>query len=231
MNPVQCLGVLGLQPNYTMDDLRQAYRRKALLTHPDKHAGREAQFLRVQEAYETLAAKPTIDSVDARAPALAAWQWNLLSEGLSALGCPDSPIWQYAHEHLGASKASMLERLVREASASIGAHRPADERAIELTCELGQGLRGEYYPLVVEEELHYVPLGRPTTALRGKSGVAFRTQVRWRCPDGIVVEYPNILYDSNVFDKAPFATAFPDGRCQPMKKKSTEATPTCWQGK
>ena len=220
MEPVQCLGVLGLQPNYTMADLRQAYRRKALLTHPDKHAGREEQFHRVQEAYEKLLTRPAIEDLISPSSSSEAWQWTLLNDSLNALGRPDSFIWKYAHEYLGVHKASMLERLVREAGAAISPDARKTERTIELTCEVTQGLRREHYPIVIGDELHYVPLCKPATVLQGKNGPPMRAEVRWLCPDGVVVEYPNILYDTNVFDKSPFAMGFPGGRCDPMERKT-----------
>lgn len=45
--------VLGLPDFFTKDQLREAYREKALATHPDR-GGSEKEFLEVQEAYEHL---------------------------------------------------------------------------------------------------------------------------------------------------------------------------------
>ena len=50
--------VLGVPRDATAADLKAAYRRKALETHPDKNVGNpraEADFLRVQEAKRVLA--------------------------------------------------------------------------------------------------------------------------------------------------------------------------------
>ena len=43
--------VLGLAPDASPEDVKRAYRKKALLTHPD-HGGDEAAFREVQRAYE-----------------------------------------------------------------------------------------------------------------------------------------------------------------------------------
>jgi len=42
---------LGLEPPYSLEDVKQAYLIKAKGTHPD-HGGRMADFLRLQEAFE-----------------------------------------------------------------------------------------------------------------------------------------------------------------------------------
>ncbi|CAG8731958.1 5381_t:CDS:2, partial [Acaulospora morrowiae] len=50
--------ILGIEENATEDDIRKAYRRQALLWHPDKNANRreeaEAKFKLIAEAYEVL---------------------------------------------------------------------------------------------------------------------------------------------------------------------------------
>ncbi|SDL09935.1 DnaJ domain-containing protein [Natronorubrum texcoconense] len=48
---------LGVSPDATPDEIRQAYRREAKTAHPDK-GGSEAAFRRVKRAYEALA-EPT----------------------------------------------------------------------------------------------------------------------------------------------------------------------------
>lgn len=45
---------LGLTQDATEDEIKKAYRRLVLLTHPDRVAGKEEEFRRIQEAYETL---------------------------------------------------------------------------------------------------------------------------------------------------------------------------------
>ena len=49
--------VLGVSRDASFDDIRKAYRKQALLSHPDKHPGDQqavARFLKVSEAYEVL---------------------------------------------------------------------------------------------------------------------------------------------------------------------------------
>lgn len=46
--------VLGVPRNATPDQVRAAYRRLAVKTHPDKTGGDDSEFKRVAEAYETL---------------------------------------------------------------------------------------------------------------------------------------------------------------------------------
>jgi hypothetical protein len=45
--------VLGVRPGASADEVRAAWRRKALTTHPD-HGGDEAAFAEVVEAYRVL---------------------------------------------------------------------------------------------------------------------------------------------------------------------------------
>ncbi len=47
----ECMIILGLLPPYALEDVRQAYRAKAHLAHPD-HGGCVTQFLSLQEAYQ-----------------------------------------------------------------------------------------------------------------------------------------------------------------------------------
>ena len=67
MNRDEALRVLGLQPGCSDADVSAAYRRKALLHHPDRHTGTgesaaqksvaARQWLAVQSAYDTLTSK------------------------------------------------------------------------------------------------------------------------------------------------------------------------------
>lgn len=48
--------VLGLEPGAGPDDVKRAYRKRAMQTHPD-HGGRQEDFEKVQAAYERLGGK------------------------------------------------------------------------------------------------------------------------------------------------------------------------------
>ena len=54
--PQSAWAVLGLSPGATLIEVKRAFRQKALETHPDR-GGNAETFLRVQRAYEKLAAK------------------------------------------------------------------------------------------------------------------------------------------------------------------------------
>jgi len=45
---------LGVAPDATLQEIKAAYRQLVLVTHPDKVAGKEAEFRRIQEAYDVL---------------------------------------------------------------------------------------------------------------------------------------------------------------------------------
>ena len=48
---------LGIEKNASPDEIKKAYRKKAMECHPDRHAGdkaKEAEFKKVNEAYATL---------------------------------------------------------------------------------------------------------------------------------------------------------------------------------
>ena len=57
MTTVQALQLLGLDRDFTPQDLKKAYRRKAAQTHPDM-GGSEAEFHEVNTAYELLLNPP-----------------------------------------------------------------------------------------------------------------------------------------------------------------------------
>ena len=56
---------LGVTPNATGKEIKAAYRRLVLTTHPDKVAGKEAEFNRIQAAYDVLADPATRRAYDA----------------------------------------------------------------------------------------------------------------------------------------------------------------------
>ena len=45
---------LGVSSKATLDEIKKAYKRLALLYHPDRNPGTKEQFHKVTEAYETL---------------------------------------------------------------------------------------------------------------------------------------------------------------------------------
>lgn len=45
---------LGLQPGATQNDIRSAFLKRSVETHPDKNPGQQEAFLRVREAYDAL---------------------------------------------------------------------------------------------------------------------------------------------------------------------------------
>ena len=60
MNTHEALIVLGLTSDWTEDNLKLAYRKKAKETHPDLGGEKEA-FIAVREAYEFLCTKNNVD--------------------------------------------------------------------------------------------------------------------------------------------------------------------------
>lgn len=56
LNIYQCYEILGLKPGASIKEIKQAYRRLALLYHPDKDSsdGNEARFKQILDAYQTL---------------------------------------------------------------------------------------------------------------------------------------------------------------------------------
>jgi curved DNA-binding protein CbpA len=46
--------ILGISVTATADEVKAAYRRLVMNCHPDRHPGREDEFKRVNEAYDTL---------------------------------------------------------------------------------------------------------------------------------------------------------------------------------
>ncbi len=49
--------ILGVERNATSEEIKKAYRKKAMEHHPDRHQGdksKEAEFKKINEAYATL---------------------------------------------------------------------------------------------------------------------------------------------------------------------------------
>lgn len=46
--------ILGVDKNSTQDEIKKAFRKKAVETHPDKHGGDDKEFKEINEAYQVL---------------------------------------------------------------------------------------------------------------------------------------------------------------------------------
>lgn len=64
--PVDLYDVLGVASNASDDDIRQAYRKKAMEYHPDRNPNGEEQFKTIKAAYETLSDPDERAQYDAR---------------------------------------------------------------------------------------------------------------------------------------------------------------------
>lgn len=203
MHPVQCMAILGLQPGFDHADLRAAYKARALCTHPDRKSGKDDMFRRVKEAYDTL----LNHSTDSPSPPTDCDLKGKITEYIStALKQSNHPIYKGIQKWMGSETVSLLQE----------AAKCFQQNRLELECTLEQGLRGDFYPLVIKGRLHYVPLNIPTTMVEGCP-----VAVKWKTPRGVDIQYPNILYDVCVHEVAPYATAFPGGMCLPHRKRSS----------
>jgi hypothetical protein len=84
-DPVQrpdCMVELGLLPPYVMEDVREAYRQKALGTHPDR-GGDAAAFSRLSKAYDRALEYVRFQG-DRRAWIANQVEWHLLQEEVAA---------------------------------------------------------------------------------------------------------------------------------------------------
>jgi hypothetical protein len=105
------LRALGLRPRASAEDVRQAFRRLAFETHPDRRKGHEDEFARIREAYEMLrdgdakgVATPARATVaprvsDVTEEMLAACR-ALLDEGAPALEGPGSAAGPRSGDHV-----------------------------------------------------------------------------------------------------------------------------------
>ncbi len=105
------LRTLGLKHRATAADVRQAFRRLAFETHPDRHAGQDDAFARIREAYEILRdgdgaataapARPTLEPrVSDVSDAMRAACRALLEEGTAALEGPEALGSGAARDHV-----------------------------------------------------------------------------------------------------------------------------------
>ena len=94
------LRTLGLRPRASAEDVRQAFRRLAFATHPDRQKGHEDEFAKIREAYEMLkegdtaaSAAPSRPSIETRVSEVSEAMRDacraLLAEGAPAIEAPD----------------------------------------------------------------------------------------------------------------------------------------------
>lgn len=62
MSPAQARTVLGLGQNFNQDELKSQYRKKVLISHPDRNNGDDSRFILVQKAFEILSFHSTTNS-------------------------------------------------------------------------------------------------------------------------------------------------------------------------
>lgn len=62
MSPAQARTVLGLGQNFNQDELKSQYRKKVLISHPDRNNGDDSRFIIVQKAFEILSFNSTTNS-------------------------------------------------------------------------------------------------------------------------------------------------------------------------
>lgn len=96
----EALRALGLRPRASAGDVREAFRRLAFETHPDRKKGHEDEFARIREAYELLregdpanATAPVRPSLEARVTEVSETMRTacraLLDEAATALAAPE----------------------------------------------------------------------------------------------------------------------------------------------
>lgn len=86
---------LGVNQNATEQEIREAYKRLALLHHPDRSTGDEAQFKLIQAAYETLSDLKKRRSYDASLGNFFSFVERLARQGIH-YSLPENP-HQYDH--------------------------------------------------------------------------------------------------------------------------------------
>ena len=92
LSHINTLKIQGIKIGHSLSikDVRQAYKKQALLSHPDKVPGRQAQFIAIKSAYESIEAILTKDT-DAQshlfASAFAKWDEELefIKQGIEKL--------------------------------------------------------------------------------------------------------------------------------------------------
>jgi hypothetical protein len=105
------LRALGLRPRASAEDVRQAFRKLAFETHPDRTKGHENEFARIREAYELLREGDEKGTAAPSRPALApkvsevsdelmAACRALLEDGVPALEAPEGALATRTGDHV-----------------------------------------------------------------------------------------------------------------------------------
>jgi hypothetical protein len=105
------LRALGLMPRASAEDVRQAFRKLAFETHPDRTKGHEDEFARIREAYEMLREGDEKGTAAPSRPSLApkvsevsdelmAACRSLLEEGAPAIVGPGGAAGERAGDHV-----------------------------------------------------------------------------------------------------------------------------------
>lgn len=135
MNPYT---VLGLPPNASAEDIRNAYRRHALELHPDRSGGSSQPFLELQEAYGMLSDPRRRSAFDRRS------SWCAEPRPTEAPApeplCPVEPVTRFetrelfeAFDSYAPSLEEMLERWMGNLSVSA---RPKSEGVESLAVDV-----------------------------------------------------------------------------------------------
>jgi hypothetical protein len=148
--------ILGIEPDASMDEIKSAYRRKAMELHPDHYEGSSKPFRDVQEAYEALCDPERRRSHDtdlAREKPARFAPWNASCEPLTSRRCPVEPLvprepatgWQ--EPPLGSSHSfpyrDSLNRVWDELDARFWPPgRTRDEGQVVIPLTRAQALRG-----------------------------------------------------------------------------------------
>eukprot|EP01001_Neometanema_parovale_P009005 NODE_5256_length_964_cov_122.596908_g5041_i0.p1 GENE.NODE_5256_length_964_cov_122.596908_g5041_i0~~NODE_5256_length_964_cov_122.596908_g5041_i0.p1 ORF type:complete len:280 (-),score=54.57 NODE_5256_length_964_cov_122.596908_g5041_i0:24-863(-) len=83
MNPY---AILGVKQSASMEDIKTAFRKRALETHPDKEAGDDTMFKQVNSAYHMLADPTTKAKYDNNAPKTKKLKKEKMMAGFASFG-------------------------------------------------------------------------------------------------------------------------------------------------
>lgn len=79
--------ILGVERNATSEEIKKAYRKKAMEHHPDRHQGdksKEAEFKKINEAYATLSDEQKKAHYDRFGTSESMGQWGFWGQGFGA---------------------------------------------------------------------------------------------------------------------------------------------------